>query len=169
MNAGLVEVLRYNRWANLTLLEACRELTADQLRTQPPAISDTMAALLMHLVGGQQTFVLRTKGRQHEGELNRDSAWPGMDAIIKIARTTSDELIAIAEAFEDTEVGLPYMGKSFRYPVRFFLTHAVAHGAEHRTEIKIALLQLGIKTPDLDAWQFAEAMGYGAEIESPQP
>src|SRR5262245_44254171 len=33
----------------------------------------------MHIASGQQTFILRTKGRQHEGELSRWSTWPGME------------------------------------------------------------------------------------------
>ena len=27
----------------------------------------------------KQTFILRTKGRQHEGELGRQSDWPGIE------------------------------------------------------------------------------------------
>jgi hypothetical protein len=38
------------------------------------------------------------------------------------------------------------------------------HGVEHRTEIKLALAQLGVATPDLDGWPYAEAMGYGAPV-----
>jgi hypothetical protein len=40
----------------------------------------------------------------------------------------------------------------------------VEHGVEHRTEIKVALAKMGIETPDLDAWSYAGAMGYGAEV-----
>jgi uncharacterized damage-inducible protein DinB len=146
MNAPLAEMFRYNRWANLTLLDACR----------------TLSEVLLHLVGGQQTFVLRTQGRQHEGELNRSSAWPGWDRLLAIATETSDELIAIAAALEsDGEVGLPWRGTVYRYPTSFFLVHALEHGVEHRTEIKLALAQLGVETPDLDAWQYSDAQGYG--------
>jgi uncharacterized damage-inducible protein DinB len=117
------------------------------------------------VAGSQQTFVLRTKGRQHEGfELGRDSEWPGIDRLIDVATSTSDELIAIAEAFEDEQVVLSYIGTRFQFPLRFFLAHAVEHGTEHRTEIKVALNQRGIDTPSLDGWEFATAMGYGAEV-----
>jgi hypothetical protein len=56
------------------------------------------------------------------------------------------------------------MGHVYRYPVRFFLVHAVAHGGEHRTELKVALAQLGIETPDLDGWNYASAMAYGQPV-----
>jgi uncharacterized damage-inducible protein DinB len=165
MNGPLAEVLRYNRWALLTLLEACRSLTDEQLDYRGAGVSATVRELLLHVVGGQQTFVLRTMGRQHEGELNRSSAWPGFDALTGVARESSDRLVAIAEGLvEDEEVVLPYQGRSYRYPKSFFLTHAAEHGVEHRTEIKVALGQLGVETPDLDAWWYAGSAGYGAEV-----
>lgn len=157
-------MFRYNRWANGALIEACRSLTDAQLDAKIDGVSGSIRVLLLHIVGGQQTFVLRTQGRQHEGELNRASAWLGFDALLGIATSSSDALIAIAEALDaDVEVGLPFQGKTDTYPQSFFLVHAMAPGVEHRTEIKVALAQLGVETPDLDAWQYASAAGYGRE------
>jgi len=67
MNKGLAEMFRYNAWANRALFEACRSLTEAQLDAHIRGISGSVRDLLMHIAGGQQTFVLRTKGRQHEG------------------------------------------------------------------------------------------------------
>lgn len=168
MNDGLVEMFRYNKWANLTLIEACRALTDEQLDARIPGVSGPVRELLVHMVGGQQTFILRTMGRQHEGELNRSSLWPGFDNLLEIAVSSSDALIAIATDLDGTsEVDLPYMGKVWRYPIRFFLTHAVEHGVEHRTEIKVSLAQQGVETPDLDGWAYSGAAGYGQEVQRP--
>jgi uncharacterized damage-inducible protein DinB len=122
MNEPLAAMFRYNRWANLALLEACRTLTAQQLQARLPGGFGSVREVLLHLVGGQQTFVLRTRGRQHEGELNRSSAWPGWERLIAIARETSDALIASAAALEqDAMVALPWRGKAYCYPLSFFL------------------------------------------------
>jgi uncharacterized damage-inducible protein DinB len=165
MNQPLAEVLRYNRWATLRLLDACRSLTDEQLDTRGPGTSGTVRELLMHVVGGQQTFVLRTMGRQNEGELGRWSGWPGFDELLQVARESSDQLVAIAEDLvEDSEVALPYMGRVFSFPRSFFLVHAAEHGVEHRTEVKVALAQLGVETPDLDGWSYAGAAGHGREV-----
>lgn len=167
MNTGLVEMLRYNRWANETLLEACRGLTDEQLDHRLPVTSGSSRELLVHIVGAQQTYVLRTQGRQHEGELNRESAWPGIEELIALAAQTSRELISIAERLDpDSEVDLPYLGQTYRYPVRFFLVHAVAHGVEHRTEAKLNLADAGVTTPDLDGWEYSDWAGYGAVVAS---
>lgn len=165
MNQGLAEMFRYNAWANAELFEACRALTEDQLEMHVRGVSGPVRELLMHIAGGQQTFILRTKGSQHEGELDRHSAWPGMETVIHIAASTSQELIAIAEQLEhDEDVGLPYQGKTYRFPKSFFLVHAMEHSTEHRTEVKVALAHLGIETPDLDGWHYSQAAGYGQEI-----
>src|SRR6478672_8274023 len=101
MNAALVDIFRYNKWANLALIDACSSLPEAQLVSRLPAASGTVRELLVHLVGAQQTQVLRTKGRQHEGELNRASAWPGFDTLRRLAVDSSDELIAIAQALDE--------------------------------------------------------------------
>jgi uncharacterized damage-inducible protein DinB len=164
MNVPLAEMLRYNLWATRTLIEACRGLPDAELDARMPGVSGSVRALLVHIVGGQQTFVLRTKGRQHEGELSRASVWPGFDTLLDLAAISGDELIAIAEGLEtDRDVDLPFLGKTYRFPTSFFLVHAMAHGVEHRTEIKVALGQRGIETPDLDGWPYATAAGYGNE------
>lgn len=165
MNRALAEMFEYNEWANRELFEACRPLTDEQLDAHVPGVSGSVRELLMHIAGAQQTFVLRTKGRQHEGELSRSSEWPGIDAVIDIVSRTSAELVAIARGLDENEdVDLPYEGETYRFPKRFFLVHAMEHSAEHRTEVKVALGHIGVSTPDLDGWLYAAAKGYGATV-----
>lgn len=166
MNKALAEMFRYNAWANGEFFGACRSLTEEQLDTHISGTSGTVREILLHIVGAQQTMILRTKGRQHEGELTRRSAWPGIDRLIELAEETSEELIAIAEQLDDEEdVDLPYLGKTYRFPRRFFLVHAMEHSVEHRTEVKLALAQMGVETPDLDGWPYSMAAGYGQEVD----
>ena len=165
MDLGLVEMLRYNKWATLTLLEACRGLTDEQLDARAPGTSGSVRDILMHVVGGQQTFVRRVGSRKNPRGLNRGTAWPGFAALLDAAARSSDDLVAIAAGLDpESEVDLPYLGKKYRYPTRFFLVHAMEHGVEHRTEIKVILGGLGIETPDLDGWGYCSAAGYGQEV-----
>jgi uncharacterized damage-inducible protein DinB len=82
LNKDLAEMFRYNAWANRELFSACRSLTAEQMDLHLQGISGSVRELLMHIAGGQQTFILRIKGRQNEGELGRQSAWPGIETVI---------------------------------------------------------------------------------------
>ena len=52
MDEGLVEMFRYNAWANSELFEACRTLTDEQLDTHVKETSGPIRELLMHIVGG---------------------------------------------------------------------------------------------------------------------
>ncbi|MEO8540214.1 MAG: DinB family protein [bacterium] len=165
MNEALVEMFEYNGWATATLVDACRHAPGTLLDRELPGISGSVRSVLLHLVGGQQTQALRTQGRQHEGELTRSSLFPGFDELLRQAEQSGTVLIEIARRLEGNErVVIPWQGKGFEFPVRFFLTHALEHGVEHRTEIKVALGQMGFATPDLDGWNFAAARGYGTEV-----
>jgi uncharacterized damage-inducible protein DinB len=165
MSKALADCLRYNRWANLTLIDACRGLTEEQLDARAGHSSRAVRDLLTHIVGSELTLALRTKGRQHEGESQRVDTWPGFEVLREVAAASGDELIAIAAGIDEDElVALPYQGKTYEYPKSFFLLHAIEHGVEHRTEIKVTLSLIGIETPDLDGWFFAPVAGYGREI-----
>lgn len=165
MSKALADCLRYNRWANISLIDACRGLTEEQLDTRARQSSRAVRDVLSHIVGSELTFALRTKGRQHEGESRHVDTWPGFEVLLEVAASSGDDLIAIAAGLDEDElVALPYQGKTYEYPKRFFLLHAIAHGVEHRTEIKITLSLIGIETPDLDGWSFAPVAGSGREI-----
>lgn len=147
-------------------MEACRALTDEQLDTRATQSSRSVRELLQHIVGSELTFVLRTKGRQHEGESRHvEEKWPGIEMLRDVVTATGDELIAIAaDLDEDEMVALPYQDKTHEYPKFFFLLHAIEHGVEHRTEIKVTLTLIGIETPDLDGWFYSPTAGYGREI-----
>ncbi|MCC7364974.1 MAG: DinB family protein [Dehalococcoidia bacterium] len=165
MNEPLAGMLRYNHWATETLLRTCASLDSATLAAQPPSMSGTIGELLAHLAGGQQTFLCRAQGLSEDQPLGRGSPWPGFERLAEVARISGEGLIALAEGLDtDREVELAYMGRVFRFPVSFFLVHAVEHGVEHRTELKVALNQLGIETPDLDGWSFAAAAGFGRDV-----
>ena len=165
MSEALADCLRYNRWANLALLDACRGLTEKQLDARATGSSRSVRELFSHVVGSELTFVLRTKGRQHEGESRHVEPWPGFDVLREVAASSGDDLIAIAAGLDQDElVALPFRGKTYEYPKGFFLLHAIEHGVEHRTEIKVTLALIGVATPDLDGWFYSQAVGYGREV-----
>jgi len=166
MSKALADCLRYNRWANLRLIDGCRVLTDEQFATRATPSSRSVRELLQHVVGSELTFVLRTKGRQHEGESRHvEERWPGLDVLAEVVAKTGDDLIAIATSLDEDEmVALPYRGKTYEYPKGFFLLHAIEHGVEHRAEVKVTLALIGVDTPDLDGWFYSPAAGYGREI-----
>jgi uncharacterized damage-inducible protein DinB len=63
MNKALAEMFHYNAWANWVLFEACRSLADEHLDNHIQGTSGSIRELLLHIVGAQQTMILRTKGR----------------------------------------------------------------------------------------------------------
>jgi uncharacterized damage-inducible protein DinB len=132
MRNTLADCLRYNRWANRTLLDASRGLTEEQLDARATPSSRSARELLSHVVASELTFVLRTKGRQHEGESRHVEPWPGFDLLRKVAASSGNDLIEIAAGLDEDElVALPFKGKTYEYPKGFFVLHAIEHGVEH--------------------------------------
>ena len=145
-----------------------------QRDTEPVFPDETVAAVLSEREAGDVT------GAEAAGDKPRDV--PTRDilrAVVRLliekdlftraelmtaVRQSNNDLIAIAESLDtDVDVDLPFMGKTYRFPKSFFLVHAVEHGVEHRTEIKLTLGALGIETPDLDGWAWSAAAGFGKE------
>jgi uncharacterized damage-inducible protein DinB len=163
MNRALVEMFRYNAWANEQLFQACRSVTEVHSEARVAGSARSARDLLMHIADGERTLVMRTQGTQPDQPVWAD--WPGMDEVIDVVVQASQDLIAIAEQLDDEDdAQLDFRGKSYRFPKRFFLVHAMEHSAEHRTELKVLLSGEGIETPDLDGWHYASAVGYGTEV-----
>jgi uncharacterized damage-inducible protein DinB len=53
MGPVLVEAFRYNKWANLHLLDACANLSDAQLELSSPGTMGAIAATLTHLLAAE--------------------------------------------------------------------------------------------------------------------
>jgi uncharacterized damage-inducible protein DinB len=162
MNEPLANMLRYNDWATQTLIDGCRTLTDAQLDAPSvPGASGTIRYMLLHVVGSQQVQALRTTGVMRPV---LDWNWDGWDALMERARGSGQRLIDIAAATgEERQVKFEEGGKRYYFPLSFFLAHAVAHGDQHRSEIKMAMAAPGVASPDLDGWNWARDAGIGGE------
>lgn len=162
MNEPLAEMFRYNRWANLRLLEDCNGLPDDQLDQLVPGTFGSIRSTLLHLVSGQDVFIARLRGEDQFETMRLWAGWPGFEMVLHAAITSSDALIAIAESTDTDEFinqGFQFEGQHFAISKSFLLTHALTHAAEHRSQVVTALSQLGVIPPNLDGWAYAEDSG----------
>ena len=54
-----IEAFRYNRWANLHLLDVCAKLSEDQLHLTAPGTYGTVDATFLHLLAAEQRYLRR--------------------------------------------------------------------------------------------------------------
>lgn len=163
MNTPLAQVFRYNAWANDRIIAACRPLTGAQLDEKVQGTEErTIRDTLLHLIDGQRSFLARLEGQAQPTDGPRQ--WDGFDALTASSLETSEALIAAAEALiDDSDVVVPFAGQRPIFPKSFFLTHAIAHGVMHRTEICAMLRTLGVEPPNLDGWEYAAFAGLGVK------
>ena len=148
----LAAMFEHNRWANEQLLEACRDLTPEQLETTVDGTYGTLGETLAHLVSGETFYVELLTDWSPAEHWRRADPFPGIDRLLARSRDTGARLLAAAQALAPNEPIERDPGELI--PASVILVQAIDHGREHRTHAATILTQLGIEPPVIDGWQF---------------
>ncbi len=151
MSDVLLQALRYNKWANLTLLDVCAGLTDEQMQLASSGTYGTIADTWVHLLAAEERYLRRLVG--FEPRIKEDDGFPGLVKLRELAALSGDALIAAVGQF-DPDGASP--GREGDESVRHWLvmTQAIHHGNDHRTHICTILGQNGISYGDVDVWAF---------------
>jgi uncharacterized damage-inducible protein DinB len=150
MSDFLVQALRYNRWANLQLLDVCSKLSDEQLLLSSPGTYGTIASTWQHLLAAEQRYLRRLI--RFEPQISESDAFPGMETLREQAAASGDRLIGAAAKAEPDGTSPHGDGGGVRHWV--VMAQAIHHGTDHRTHICTILGQNGIDYGDLDVWAF---------------
>ena len=165
MGPILIEAFRYNRWANLHLLDACAALSNDQLQLTAPGTYGTIAATFMHLLSAEQRYLRRFGAG--DARINERDVIPGLAVLREHAERSGDQLIEIATRIKpDDAIEEKRDGGTFRLELGVVLMQALHHGNDHRTHICTILGQHGIEYGDMDVWAYGHATGALAPVQS---
>lgn len=148
----LLQALRYNRWANLRLLEVCSGLTDDQLQLSSPGTYGSISSTFQHLLAAEQRYLRRLVG--FEPKLSEDEEFPGMAKLTEHAERSGEALINSIGKFNPDDSSKARDEWDVKHWV--MMTQAIHHGNDHRTHICTILGQNGISYGDLDVWAFAD-------------
>lgn len=150
---------RFNRWANRRLLEACRDLTPEQLATGCEGTYGSLGDTLAHLAAAEAGYVHRLSGEPRILEW-RDPDPPAPVAVLADAleRTGTRLIGLVGETADDHIAAFTTLdGEDVRIPGWVLLAQAIDHAREHRTHVATILTQLGITPPDMDLWAYDES------------
>ena len=154
----LIEAFRYNRWANLHLLDVCAKLSQKQLQLTSPGTYGTIAATWQHLVGAERRYLWRLGG--DAGRFTVRHKFPGIAVLRKDAAISGDRLIDLARrAKGDATVVSRWKEGARRVNVGVLLIQALHHGNDHRTHVCTILGHHGIPYGDMDVWAYGESIG----------
>ena len=151
MGDALLEAFRYNRWANLHLLDICSSLDEAKLQLTSPGTYGTIGATLQHLLATEQRYVGLLNGS--EPRLSEKDEFPGVARLKRHAERSGQDLI---DASGQVNPHGSLEGRRARVKNWVVITQAIHHGNDHRTQICTILGQNGVSVEDMDVWAYAE-------------
>ena len=162
----LVEFFRHNAMMNRRLIEACRQLSPEQLGASATGTYGSIGATLVHIANAQEGYAARFLGTERPERLEEDP-FPGFEALAeRFAHGDArleESATQVAEEREVEVIGDDPPG-TWRMPGSLLLLQAVNHGTEHRSQVATILTQLGIQPPEMDGWTYFLDIGHMVEV-----
>ena len=157
----LVEFFRHNAMMNQRLIEACRQLSSEQLGATVTGTYGSIDATLVHIANAQVGYAARLLDTDRPERLPEDP-FPGFEALAeRLAQGDAQLEEAATQDGQDRKVQVTGDDPpgTWWMPVPLFLLQAVNHGTEHRSQVATILTQLGVQPPELDGWTYFFASG----------
>ena len=152
-------------WATLRLLDACLELSPEQLQTSVPGTFGSILDTQRHILGSDASYLFVTTGgradridedRMGLAELRAAMVGFGEDWS-RLLSEDPDPATVLTRHRDD--------GSATEAPIGIRLAQALHHGTDHRSQICTALTSLGIEPPAIDVWDFGAQQGTVIDVE----
>lgn len=163
----LADAFGHNAWATLRVIDACAQLTSDQLATTVHGTYGSILETLRHVVGSDAYYVSVINGGPikdiEEEELD-------LAALRALAEETREAWTALLETDLDPDRDVVRHrddGSESHAPLSIRLAQALQHGTDHRSQVATALTTLGIEPPEIDVWEFGRTDGRVWATEPP--
>ena len=157
MTASLLDdAMAHHVWATERLIDACKDLTTEQLSTPAPGTYGSIIDTFRHFIASDCWYLTFFRD---EPQLIEDGAEASLEelrsAITSNGRTWMELLAGGLDGEEDmVEHG---DGWDFHSPAGFRLAMVIQHGTDHRSQICTALTSFGVEPPEIDLWVFGGA------------
>ena len=151
------EFILYNNWANQQVLQACQNLSEDELATMIPGAYGTIRSTLEHIIQGEEYYIQLLTGSRPQPPFKWE-ARPGLAEMTAYAAQVGQALVDMAQRTLPTDpVTEEDNGKVFHYHALAVFIQIIDHGIEHRTNITTVLNQGVLKPPEVDGWGYLNA------------
>jgi uncharacterized damage-inducible protein DinB len=163
----MADAFGHHVWATRRVIDACHQLTPEQLGTVVPGTYGSILDTLRHLVGADAAYLwLLTGGRTQQidedamslAELGTAMERHG-EAWMSLLAGDPDPDAVLTRHRDDGSAG--------HAPIGIRLAQAVHHGTDHRSQVCTALTSLGIQPPEIDVWDFGAEQGRVTETPPP--
>jgi uncharacterized damage-inducible protein DinB len=162
----LTDAFGHNVWATVRIIDACRELSPEQLETTVPGTYGSILDTLRHTVEADCNYLHVLSGGtrpqiDEQGELPylREAMAENGPAWAALLDTGLDPDEIVVRHRDD--------GSESHAPAGVRLAQALHHGTDHRSQVCTALTSLGIEPPEIDLWAYAREDGRAFERDAP--
>jgi len=159
MTTLLDDAFKHHAWANDRILDACANLTPEQLAATAPGTYGPILDTLRHLIGSDNWYLwVITEGGHAEFKEEETAGIDELKAGAKRSAAGWAELLA-RDLDPDEMTVRTGDGWEFSAPLGVRLAQVIHHGTDHRSQVCTALTSLGIEPPGIDLWEWAESIG----------
>ncbi|HXU24418.1 MAG TPA: DinB family protein [Tepidiformaceae bacterium] len=161
----LDDAFAHHVWATLRVIDACADLTPEQLASEAPATFDSIIETLRHIVASE-AFELCVV----QGEVSPDVETDRLDLpeLREMIVASGAGWLELVRKAPDPEAVLrevdPGDGYQRDAPMGLRLAHALHHAGDHRRQVCSALSLLGIEPPRISVWDFGVETGRVVEV-----
>jgi uncharacterized damage-inducible protein DinB len=161
----LQDAFDHHVWATIRVIDACLELTPEQLATTVPGTYGSIIETVQHTVGSDNWYlhVMRGEPRIDEDHMDLSELRAAMEA----NGTAWNAFLASGPDPDAVVVREHEDGSKTSAPLGIRLAQAVHHGTDHRSQVCTALTTLGLEPPAIDVWDHGERVGRTEEIPPP--
>jgi uncharacterized damage-inducible protein DinB len=150
----LVELIRYNNWANGKVFAACRTLSEEQLAASAPGVYGSIHATLGHIIAAEADYINRLTGEGPQPPFRWEDR-PGLDDIFAFSSIVASALLdAVQRVPPDHIVHEEEDGNTMDYKASLLFIQVINHGIEHRTNITTIISGLDLPAPEVDGWGY---------------
>jgi uncharacterized damage-inducible protein DinB len=156
--SDLERLFAYNRWANVRMLGAADELSAEELSRAIKSSFPSVLATLVHMLGSEWVWLERWRGASPESF--PDAADLGTVAAVRERWDAlwADQRAFLGQAGDDgwsrTVRYRLFSGKEDQQPLGDLARHMVNHATYHRGQVVMMLRQLDKTPPSTDYVRF---------------
>ena len=155
-NTILADAFGHHAWATLVLLDACADLTDEQLEATVPGTYGSLIGTLRHTVAADANYLdLLAPGEVTNIDEEDALGIAELRATMAACGEAWDRLVA--RELDGTAQVTRHRddGSMSTAPLSIRIVQAIHHGTDHRSQVCTALTSLGIEPPEIDVWAYA--------------
>jgi uncharacterized damage-inducible protein DinB len=156
MSDTLLDVaFTHHAWATLRVIDACSDLSAEELGTNVPGTRGPILETVRHLVESDAFDLFILAGdRPHDVDAGRIS----LSELRALSERTGAGWTALLAGPLDPDAVVREVDENDGFqrwaPVGFRLAGTLDHGTDHRSQICTALTTLGVEPPKIDVMNY---------------